>query len=43
MVDHGATSTGVIDKDNIGLMLQTEVEDHLFDPDGIETVQLDWL
>ena len=43
MVDDSATSTGVIHKNNIGLMLQTEVEDHLLNPDGIETVQLDWL
>ena len=43
VVDDSATSTSVIDKNNIDLMLQTEVEDHLFNPDSIETVQLDWL
>src|SRR6516165_10806586 len=43
VVDDSAAGTGVVNKDNVDLMLQAEVEDDLFDPDGIEAVQLDWL
>src|SRR6516164_4073864 len=42
MVNDSATSTSVVNKDDIDLILQTEFENQFFHCDGIEAVHLNW-